>query len=226
MAIASNRRGRLLSEDIFFELEKRVINRIYPPGAHLIEDEIAESLGVSRTPVREAFRALQRAGWVEIHPHSGAYVRQTTFEEVRDLFELRQWLEERAVRVAVERITASQIRELQKILERGHRAVKRGNGNRSVAALNSAFHERLAAASANKVLAEMLKMITKQVHWHFTAVAEVRGSDSWSEHDAILQAIVGRDADEAAQLMIEHSRRTQDAFLRHLSTYTERPAET
>lgn len=201
-------------------MERRVIDRRYPPGSHLVEDEIAEDLGVSRTPVREAFRALQRAGWVEIHPHSGAYVRHATFEEVRDLFELRQWLEERAASVAARRITEPQIRTLERIVERGHKAIERHSNNRVLASLNSRFHEEVAVASGNAMLVQMLTSIAKQVHWYFTAVADQRATASWSEHNAILDAIRQGEADRAGQLMVEHSQRTQDVFVRHLSTHS------
>jgi DNA-binding GntR family transcriptional regulator len=214
----------LLSDEIFEELESRVINRFYPPGYHLIEDEIAQDLGVSRTPVRDALKALERAGWLEVRPRLGAYVRHTTFEEVRDVFEVRRWIEERAARVAAERITEPQIRTLRKIVERGHKAVERGSGSRSLVSLNTAFHEGLAAASGNVVLVDVLNSIIKQVHRHFAAVAEQRGPDSWSEHEAILDAIVQGKGDEVGRLIVEHSQKTQEAFVRYLSTHHRSPA--
>ncbi|MGH2736541.1 MAG: GntR family transcriptional regulator, partial [Actinomycetota bacterium] len=103
----------LLSQQIFDEIETRIVQRTYPPGSHLAEDEIAAQLGVSRTPVREAFRMLSRAGWLEIQPHTGAYVRNPTIDEVRQVFEVRQTLEDRAARLAAHNITGPEMGELK-----------------------------------------------------------------------------------------------------------------
>ena len=144
-------------------------------------------------------------------------MRHTTFEEVRDVFELRQWLEEAAVRAASERITEKQTKAIQRILAKSHQANEKGSSAQTLASLNSAFHAGLAQASGNFILGQMLNGILKHVHRHFIAIAEQLGRDSWNEHDAILDAIVRGQADRAAQLTIEHIDRTQEAFLRHLT---------
>jgi DNA-binding GntR family transcriptional regulator len=184
-------RTELLSQRICDEIETRIVHRIYPPGSHLAEDEIAAQLGASRTPVREAFRMLARAGWLDIQPHTGAFVRNPTMEEVRQVFEVRQTLEERAARLAAVNITGREIRELQKIIERGWREASRGNA-RQLSALNEAFHGKIARASRNQILARLLEDLARQVQWHFSAVASVRAESSWREHEGILAAVESR----------------------------------
>jgi DNA-binding GntR family transcriptional regulator len=206
-------RGVLLSQTIFDELETRIVQRGYAPGSHLAEDDIAAELGVSRTPVREAFRMLSRAGWLDIQPHSGAYVRNPTMDEVRQVFEVRQPLEDRAARLAARNITASEIKELKRIIERGWKEVARNNG-KQITLLNSAFHASIAGASRNQILARLLEDLGKQVQWHFSAVATVSGERSWHEHEAILAAIEAGEAERAGTLAVEHGERTQDAFFR------------
>lgn len=204
-------RSVLLSQKIFGEIETRIVQRVYPPGSHLAEDEIAAELGVSRTPVREAFRMLSRAGWLDIQPHSGAYVRNPTMEEVRQVFEVRQTLEDRAARLAARNITEPEIKELKRIIERGWKEVAKQNG-KQITVLNSAFHAIIAEASRNQILARLLEDLGKQVQWHFSAVATVRGENSWREHESILAAIEGGEGENAGALAVEHSQRTQEAF--------------
>lgn len=204
-------RGVLLSQKIFGEIETRIVQRAYPPGSHLAEDEIAAELGVSRTPVREAFRMLSRAGWLDVQPHSGAYVRNPTMDEVRQVFEVRQTLEDRAARLAARNITEPEVKELKRIIERGWKEVAKENG-KQITVLNSAFHATIAEASRNQILARLLEDLGKQVQWHFSAVATIRGENSWREHEGILAAIELGEGEKAGTLAVEHSQRTQEAF--------------
>lgn len=204
-------RDGALSKRVFEELEGRIVERRYPPGAHLVEDVVAADLGVSRTPVREAFRLLERAGWLELRQHAGAYVRYPTVEEVRELFELRQTLEERAAELAALRAGEDDQRRLGKLIERGWRAVARAD-TKGVATLNTEFHATIAEAAGNSLLRGILGDLAKHVRWHFSAVAGARAEDSWREHEQLLGAIAAGDAVKAAGLAAEHSRATQSAF--------------
>jgi DNA-binding GntR family transcriptional regulator len=207
--------NRALSQRIFEDLETRIVDRLYPPGTHLVEDSVASELGVSRTPVREAFRLLERAGWLQLRPHSGAYVRYPTVQEVREVFELRQCLEQRACEVAAERATDEELDRLRRIIGRGTQAAQRKH-LKAVSTLNTEFHSTIAAAAHNQLLRQVLEDLGKQVRWHFSAVAGIRGLDSWREHEDIVEAIAARDSKQAGRLAIEHSDRTQTAFFDHL----------
>jgi DNA-binding GntR family transcriptional regulator len=203
--------NRLLSQRVFEQLEARIVEHAYPPGTHLAEDEIAAGLGVSRTPVREAFKILQRAGWLELQPHAGAYVRTPALDEVRQVFEVRQCLEERAAALSAAHIDPREIKDLKRIIERGTREVRRGNVKQATA-LNSAFHATIARASRNQILGRLLEDLGKQVRWHLSTVAVARGMNAWREHEEILDAIARGDAETAGRKAMEHSHRTQEAF--------------
>src|SRR4051794_36378478 len=95
----------LLSHRVFTGLESAIINRVYPPGARLVEEEVAAEMGVSRMPVREAFRMLQRAGWIDVTPYAGAHVRYPQLHELREVFELRHRLGQFAAELAAVRAT-------------------------------------------------------------------------------------------------------------------------
>ena len=208
-------RHLLLSAQIFERLESDIGGRVYPPGSHLAEDEIAAELGVSRTPVREAFRMLEREGWLEIVPHSGAYVRNPSMDEVHQVFEVRQCLEERAASLAAKHATERDLAKLRRIIEQGKRQVERGNA-KEITARNAEFHRMVAEMGRNQILAGMLDDLSKQARWHFSTVATIRGEGSWREHEEILRAISLRDADRAGCLAVEHNRRTQEAFFLRL----------
>lgn len=209
------RRRLLLPQRIFERLEDAIINRTYPPGTHLKEDEVGAELGVSRTPVREAFRMLQRAGWLEVHPHAGAYVRHPSVDQVVDVFELRQCLEEWGMGLTVNRISDADRSKLENIITEGMTAV-RGKDVDAMARLNSVFHTTLAAATGNELLRKLLEDLEKQIRWHFSVVAEEIGEQSWQEHAQIVDAITAKDAARAQQLISEHILRTKEVFLRRL----------
>jgi DNA-binding GntR family transcriptional regulator len=205
----------VLSQRVFIELEAKIVDRSYPPGSHLVEDVVAAELGVSRTPVREAFRLLQRAGWLDLRPHAGAYVRYPTVDEVRDVFELRQTLEQRAAELAARRAKASEHRELAKLIERGRRSLARGD-LKAIGTINTEFHAKIAESAHNEMLRSILSDLAKHVRWHFSAVAGIRGEASWTEHEAILAAIARGEEARAAALAAEHSQHTQNAFFAQL----------
>jgi DNA-binding GntR family transcriptional regulator len=204
--------GQLLSQRVFDELEAAIVRRELPPGTHLVEDEIAVRLNVSRTPVREAFRMLARAQWLELHPHVGARVRHPSLEEVRDLFQMREILDRGATVLAVDRVTADDVENLREIVRKGWEAVEAADSDR-IADVNFEFHRTIATIAGNKLLLSMLGEIEKQVRWHFTAVAVPRRADSWHEHEAIVGAISEHDAEQAGQLIADHNRRTLEAYV-------------
>lgn len=204
--------GQLLSQRVFDELESAIVRRELPPGTHLVEDEIAIRLGVSRTPVREAFRMLARAQWLELQPHVGARVRHPSLEEVRDLFQMREILDRGATEITAERAQPDDVENLRQIVARGWEAVEEADSDR-IADLNFAFHGAIAAVAGNELLLSVLEEIVKQVRWHFTAVALPRRADSWREHEAIVDAIETHDPALAGELIVEHNRRTLEAYV-------------
>jgi DNA-binding GntR family transcriptional regulator len=213
LSMAKN--GQLLSERVFDELESAIVRRELPPGTHLVEDEVAMRLGVSRTPVREAFRMLARAQWLELHPHVGARVRYPSLKEVKDLFQVREILDREATQLAVSSARPEDIAKLKDIIAQGWVAVEEADSEH-IAELNFAFHRTIAEIAGNDRLCHMLGEIERQVRWHFTAVALPRRRDSWHEHEQIVAAIEELDAAKAGGLIAEHNRHTLGAYVEAL----------
>jgi DNA-binding GntR family transcriptional regulator len=212
-----NRSGRasaeLLSHDVFSALERKIVHRLLPPGTHLVEEDVAAEMGVSRMPVREAFRMLQREGWLDIQPYMGAYVRQPALNEVRDIFELRHRLGAFAAELASERAEPEDLEQLSRLVAEGSVAIERADVD-ALAELNWQFHRTLARASRNELLTRQIEDLDKRVRWHFAATTTSRARDSWTEHGEIVEAVAAHDAGRAARLTFEHSRRSEAAFLR------------
>jgi len=221
-AARGQRRERdLLSHRVFTGLETAIINRTYPPGTRLVEEDVAEEMGVSRMPVREAFRMLQRAGWIDVTPYAGAHVRYPQLQELREVFELRHRLGQFAAELAAMRATPPQQDELRRLVREGTAAVARAD-TYELAELNWDFHRVLAACSHNESLQRTIEELDKQMRWHFAATSTVRGRDSWEEHAQIVVAVLAGDSESAGRLTYEHSLRSESAYMRQLMDFVPR----
>jgi DNA-binding GntR family transcriptional regulator len=201
----------VLRDRVYETLEDLIVRRVLQPGERLLEIELATQLGVSRNPVREAMTMLARAGWIDIHPRSGAYVHAPTSAEIDDFFEMRTLLESFAAERAAGRVTAEQLDSLEDIWRDGVAAVKAGDVQCIVLA-NAAFHDRISEWSGNAMLHDSLSMMKKRVRWYFSSVADVRGMASWDEHRRIIDALRARDPAHAATLMRAHTIATADMY--------------
>lgn len=196
-------RSQPLWERTYEALERLIIHRRLPPGSRLVESELASQLGVSRNPVREAIRALEAAGWVEVVARKGAHVVTPKPNEGDHLFEVRWMFEPQAAGLAAQRVDPEQLAHLDEVLTDGFEAARRGDGEATVE-LNAIFHRAVFAAADNSVLAEMLRRLEKHTMWHFSAIATARGLDSWHEHTSLLEALRQGDQERASQEMGDH----------------------
>jgi DNA-binding GntR family transcriptional regulator len=202
-----------LWERTYHALERLIIHRELAPGTRLAENELAEQLGVSRSPIREALRALETAGWVEVQPRRGAFVTVPGPHEGDHLFEVRSIFEPRAAALAAERITPDTLEQLERLTQQGFAAAERGDGD-AVVELNALFHRAVFAATGNRVLTDTLLNLEKKSMWHFSTIATARGVDSWHEHTTLLEALAAGDADTASAEMEAHVRASWDSYRR------------
>lgn len=215
MSVERRRGDGLLSQGVYDHLLDAIVDRTYEPGMRLKEEKIAAELGVSRTPIREAFRMLERAGWLSIHPGAGAYVRQPSMQEIREIFEVRALVEDWIVRSAAERATVADRAELERIVAAGWAAVER-NDLEAMSRLNSEFHLGLAKAARNRKIQDFAQALGREIRWYFSAIAHEIGRVSWEEHTAMLEAVRRSDPAAASEVMAQHIRQTREAFTAHL----------
>jgi DNA-binding GntR family transcriptional regulator len=212
----------LLADRVFAELERRIVLNVLEPGSHLAEQLLAKDLGVSRTPVREAIARLRKAGLVDIHPGTGAFVHRPTPQEIRDLFEVREASGRLAAELAAVRSSDSDLRTLRRFVKDGQEAAQYGELD-AVSSLNTEFHAAVAAATTNGLLHEIDCDLSTRVRWVFSSVAARLGRGTWDEHEELVVAIEARDPVRAGALMVSHCRATRDAYLEMIGLSAARP---
>ncbi|MFC4950648.1 GntR family transcriptional regulator [Pseudonocardia sp. GCM10023141] len=206
-----------LRESAYDAILAMIVNRSLEPGRHLVENELAATLGVSRQPVREALQALSNDGWVDLRPGHGAFVHDPSDDEADQLLAVRGLLEAESARLAALNAAADGVAQLRAVCERGTAAWK-AQDMPAVVAANTALHAQVMRLSGNTVLQELAAQVDRRVQWYYTPVARHRGGQSWKEHAELIDAIAAGDADGAASVMRSHTEQTRRC-------YSERKAE-
>ncbi len=201
-----------LHSKVLAELRQAIMSGRFKPGERLIEERIAEELGVSRNPVREAIRALASDGLVALTAGRGASVATMTEQEARETVELRALLEGHNARLAARRKNKDVVARIEAILNRGTAAVA-ANRLELLPDLNQKFHRELSSAGQNAVLGELLTKLRERTAMLFAPSDPRRQARSWEEHTAILRAIIAGDEREAATLAADHVMRAGFDYL-------------
>ena len=188
---------------VYSWLRNEIINGEYVPGTKISQEKIANALGVSRMPVREAIRRLQVEGLITNTPHKGAVVTQLTNEEIEELYDIRLVLETLAIRLAIQNITNEELMDLDAILAKMDEEAKNNEYNMK---LNRQFHMTIYAASKRKHLLHMLSSIwnTLEPYRHAFTGLPGRISTSLEHHRCILVALKNHNLEEAIQYTQAH----------------------
>lgn len=200
-----------LRHQVLEALRERIISRQLTPGAHLVEVDLAEQLGVSRQPVREALQSLQTQGWVELHPGRGAFVHDPTDAEVDDVFAVRTMLEPESARLAAGRVDELSLQRMRELCVAGRAALQADDAD-AVVHSNAVLHHEVSLLAGNVVLRSILLSLDHRVRWYFTPLARIRGTRSWDEHEELIVALGDGDGELAADIMRTH---TQQSWTEH-----------
>lgn len=167
-----------------------------PPGARLRETELAARFGISRTPVREALKRLEAQGLVSHEPHHGAVVARLDYDQMSELYVLREVLEGTAARLAAQHATPTEIEVLRDMAERDHALT---DDPPALARSNKAFHRQLHLSAHNRFLNQALESMRMSLVLlgGTTLAVPHRGTQSVAEHTEIVDAIARHDADAA-----------------------------
>lgn len=218
MLIDAGRSPDTRSTAVIDELREAILTGKYAPGAHLVQDELATTFGVSRIPLREALRRLEGEGLVVISPNRGAIVRPLVPKDVVDLFDLRVALESLALERAAERYVdvraATQLRH-----EEARQAIAAQNLP-ALFHLDRDFHAELAAGSDNPHLVGALGGHWSQIMRVMHAFFQVSNypPDVWPEHEAIANAVAHGDGATAVAKLRAHLIDSRDRILAYLRT--------
>jgi DNA-binding GntR family transcriptional regulator len=212
-----------LHGQVIVELREAILTGRLKAGERLVEERLAEELGVSRNPVREAIRALASEGLIDVAARRGASVAVMSDQEARETVEVRALLEGQNARLAARRHDKQVIKRIEAVLNKGTAAVAAGRFDQ-LFQLNQQFHEALAAAGQNRVLGELLQKLRDRTAMLFAPMSPSRQSRTWNEHAGILRAIIDGDERLAATLAAEHVMRAGADFMAGLDVIGGEPS--
>lgn len=194
---------RALYEEVAELLRQRIFNRELEPGSWIDELRIAEELGISRTPLREALKVLAAEGLVTMKVRRGAYVTEVSEQDLRDVYHLLSLLESDAAGVVARTATDAQLAELQTLHQELTAAV--ADTDRFFA-VNERFHMRVLELANNRWRNQMVADLRKvmKLNRHHSLFKQGRLQESLAEHTAIVTALTARDADAVVLRMREH----------------------
>ena len=206
-----------LRDVVFNTLRQAILRGELKPGERLMEIALANRLGVSMTPVREAIRMLELEGLVNMIPRKGAQVAQITEQDLNDVLEVRLGLEELAVRFACERITDEEIKELGLAVKEFEKKMKEDDLSAQAEA-DVKFHEIIYGATHNRRLVQIINNIREQMYrYRIEYLKDVESRKTLvKEHYEICDALNHRDAESAVEKMCIHIKNQQEAIRRSL----------
>lgn len=194
---------RPLREVVAEEIRSMILRGDLAAGERLREEKLADQLGVSRNPVREAIRLLEATGLVEVMHRRGTYVSTPDLEDARHVLEVRSLLESYAAATVAKSPPDGVIDELRSLVEAGIDASAAGNTVKA-SELHSEFHKAVERATGNPYLVQVVEPLRQRTEMIFSLLVEARGSMGWHEHQAIIDAIAAGDADGARSTVSEH----------------------
>lgn len=186
-------------------LRERILRGDFPEGEPLRQDALAEELGVSRIPVREALRQLEAEGLVTFNPHRGAVVSSMSLAEIEELFELRAEIEGELLRRAIPKTSKEQLDRAVEVLDEFENALHAGEASRW-GPLNWHFHSALYAPANRNVTMGVLQKLHQHSDRYFRmhVLLAHGGEQAATEHRAIAAAVKKKDATVASALMRAH----------------------
>lgn len=217
--------GLRASERAYRWIRSRIASGDHPVGGHLKEEELAEAIGVSRTPVREALQKLAAEGIVEFVPHRGAYVATWSATDIEEIFDLRARLESYGARRAASGVSSEQIVRLRSLANQMDAAARTRSANAAdlVAELNNEFHQIIVEAAHSDRLAPLVTGLIQValVHRTFRRYSPRHLARSLAHHHELVDALEARDPDWAESVMRSHVRAALAALLDPERTVSE-----
>ncbi len=208
------------------EIERKIVSGELAGGSKLNEAAIAEEMGVSRGPVREACRALSLSGLVRTEKNRGVFVRQITLDEAYEIYEIRAALEGMIGRLAAKRIQPAQLQRLRAMVKQMN-IVSRALDANAYFPLNVEFHEILGEAAGNEALLQNYRRIINELNLYRRELTS-RSAESIPaaarDHEQIVKAIASGDEALSGRLMLEHVLNSRDRLYRLLQPAPAEPA--
>ncbi len=200
-----------LHDAVVNQIRDMIIEGTLMPGTRINEGQVGASLGVSRTPLREAIKTLASEGLVEIVPAKGAVVRHFTESDIRQILEVLKALEQTAARLACTNASNAEIKRIRQLHER-MLALYAARNRLAYFKLNQSIHTAIVQASGNSVLAqthETLQARIKRIRFIGNETPD-RWAAAVAEHEEMIEALIARDGDKLAEVLGRHLDKTVD----------------
>ena len=214
-----------LGQDVFEYLKTAIIDQTIEPGARLVESKMADMLGISRTPLREALHKLALGGWIEQLPSGGFQVVTLTRQDIEQTFGIRSVLEAYAARLAAQNYQDRELIPLEKKVREYQSCLKTKKHWGKLQEINTDFHDLLYALSKNPKLIKMVNQLRAQlpnVHQVILKHDEV-ALQSNKDHIKILDALKDRDGDAVEQLLKAHIIKGKNMLLAQMIQSSKNP---
>lgn len=211
-----------LRDVVFNTLREAILKGDIAPGERLMELDLASKLGVSRTPIREAIRKLELEGLVKMAPRKGAEVAEITFEDLRDVLEVRKNLEELAVDLACKRATQEDVKHLYELHEGFKESLKTGDLT-VMAEADEAFHDAIYESTKNKRLIQIINNLREQMYrYRLECIKDVELRNTLvSEHQELVETIESRRTESAKKVVQTHINNQEKTIVENLTKTVE-----
>jgi len=206
-----------LREVVCETLRNAIIEGILKPGERLMEIQVSEELGVSRTPVREAIRKLELEGFVVMIPRRGTYVSDLSIKDINEVYEVRTALDVLAAGLAAERITDGELEQMERLLVELGEYIEQNDMQKIVEA-DSKFHDLLYSASRNMRLVVIINNLREQLTRFRSQSMSYPGrlKQTLGEHTRLVESIGRRNVTLAKRLASEHMANAEQALLKNM----------
>src|SRR5262245_15085492 len=195
-----------LKDRAYEGIKQRLLNSDYPPGSFLSERQLAERLGMSKTPVKAALERLEAEGFIAVSPQQGIVVRELSVHEIADLYEIRAALESYTLRMIAGKLAPDQVARVRGNLQ--SQAALRGSGEVTQAVeLDAAFHTQFVEFLGNREILRVFVQLREKMQRVVTQVFHLcptRLSTSYDEHTVITAAVIDGNGPRAAELIVRH----------------------
>ena len=193
----------MINKEIYKELKKRIVYLDYKPKQVLNIKELAKEFGVSPMPIREVLILLETEKLVHIIPNNGIYVTDVSFQELKDVFEIRLFLISLAGRLAAQRVTQEELNRMKELLEK----IKQEKDRRKLIQLDAEFHDLVNCSTKNQTLAETLKRLRNQIGrlWFFAKENDTYSQKIPEDFEELVNALENKEQNKSEQIMKDHA---------------------
>ena len=193
----------MANKEIYKELKKRIVFLDYKPKQVLSIKELAKEFGVSPIPIREVLILLENEKLVHIIPNNGIYVTDVSFQELKDVFEVRLFLVGLSGRLSTQRITPEELNKMKELLEK----IKKEKNRKKLIQLDAEFHDLVNYSTKNQSLAETLKRLRNQIGrlWFFAKENDAYSQQIPEDFEELIKALENKEQNKSEQIMKDHA---------------------